>query len=260
MAAECQLMAGSFAAFIQFLLFVVVLTVLALKRQYENPKRSLQIWGLDVAKQIVGGFEAHSINILIALILDARTKSLAGDGPTLDSCIYYFINFSVDTSVGVFLNIILLRCLTKLAMNQGWTSLQKSGAYGTPVNYTVWLKQLAAWLLIIPGTKLILLAFIYVLLTPLSWFGYAILGWLQPTPKAELLVVMIACPVAMNCVQYWVQDNWLKKTTKSNKERKEGEGKKRGSSNGFEALVEDEGEDDGEGRGGERKVEEETLL
>ena len=51
------------------------------------------------------------------------------------------------------------------------------------------------------------------------------LDWLQPNPKAELLIVMIACPCLMNMLQYWIQDTFLKKksaghgTTKEKEER-----------------------------------------
>lgn len=34
---------------------------------------------------------------------------------------------------------------------------------------------------------------------------------LRNQPRAELLVVMIACPCIMNAAQFWIQDNFLKR-------------------------------------------------
>ena len=93
-ASECNLMGGTFAMLVQVVLFAVVLAALLLKRNKEHPRRPLNIWVLDVAKQIVGGGLAHTINIFIATILRKRTQ---GKGKT-DECVWYFINFFLDTS------------------------------------------------------------------------------------------------------------------------------------------------------------------
>ena len=181
--------------------------VLFYKRSKERPQRPLKIWLLDVSKQVMGGFEAHVLNLLIAVVLDGRTEKGAGT----DECEWYFVNFSIDTSLGVVLNLLLLRLLSLAAKKRGWTALQNTGFYGDPVDYEVWAKQLSAWLLIIPLVKLVLLLFISVLIVPLGWYGSFALGWLQGTPRVELAVVMVLCPCAMNVGQYWVQDTFLKR-------------------------------------------------
>ena len=61
-------MGGTFAMLVQVVLFAVVLAALLLKRNKEHPRRPLNIWVLDVAKQIVGGGLAHTINILSGMI------------------------------------------------------------------------------------------------------------------------------------------------------------------------------------------------
>jgi len=124
-------------------------------------------------------------------------------------CEWYFTNFTIDTTLGVFLNVTLLRTFMSFAASRNW-SLGTSGDYGNPVNYNVWAKQLGVWLLVIPLVKLLLLSVIVLLLKPLSYFGAFVLGWLQPTPNLELAVVMVVCPCAMNLVQYWIQDTFLK--------------------------------------------------
>jgi len=75
----CRLISGPFALSIQFLLFLIVLSALYYKRTRERPQRPVRVWALDVAKQIVGGGEAHTINVLIAMILDKKTESLSAE-------------------------------------------------------------------------------------------------------------------------------------------------------------------------------------
>lgn len=47
-----------------------------------------------------------------------------------------------------------------------------------------------------------------------SWFfsnwGHLMLVGLDPYPRLELVVVMVIVPLIMNCVQFWIQDNFLK--------------------------------------------------
>lgn len=48
-------------------------------------------------------------------------------------CAFYFVNFSLDTSFGVFLNFIFLEAFSLLAKRFGWTSVMTPGEYGDPV-------------------------------------------------------------------------------------------------------------------------------
>ena len=206
---ECQLMAGSFSNFIQFVLFLIVMSVLFLKRHLEKPQRPVKIWLLDVGKQIVGGGEAHVLNMLIAGFLkrdgsnNNNNNKEDGNG---DECQWYFVNFALDTSIGVLLNIGLLKLLTIIATKKKWKSLMVSGDYGSPISYRVWAIQLLTWTMIIPLVKIILLVVILFDKGVLGNLGHILLDWLHPTPKIELVVVMIICPCLMNLFQYWIQD------------------------------------------------------
>lgn len=42
-----------------------------------------------------------------------------------------------------------------------------------------------------------------------------LLGWLQPYPTFELIVVIIIVPTFMNGLAFWMQDNFLKKKVES---------------------------------------------
>ena len=47
--------------------------------------------------------------------------------------------------------------------------------------------------------------------SPLNTISEFLLGWVQPYPTLELVVVIIIIPVIMNGLAFWVQDNFLKK-------------------------------------------------
>lgn len=74
-----------------------------------------------------------------------------------------------------------------------------------------WLAQLLSWILIIFLTKLVIAIFIVALEKPLGALAMWVFSPLQPYPRVELALVMIACPVLMNALQFWIQDSFLKK-------------------------------------------------
>lgn len=121
------------------------------------------------------------------------------------------MNFTVDTTIGVVLNWALLQILSYVAQKKQWTSLQNSGEYGTPPRISIWLLQLLSWLLILLFTKIVLTFSIYAYETPLGSFAEWLFQPLVNHPEMELMIVMIACPCLMNALQFWIQDNFLKK-------------------------------------------------
>jgi len=44
-----------------------------------------------------------------------------------------------------------------------------------------------------------------------------LLGWLEANPQAELVFVMVFVPLVMNCMQFWVQDTFLKDRAQQSK-------------------------------------------
>lgn len=60
---ECRLFSGVQSYFVQFVLAVVALSTLWYKRTVERPKRSFEIWSLDVGKQ---GLGVSDLSILTA--------------------------------------------------------------------------------------------------------------------------------------------------------------------------------------------------
>lgn len=85
---------------------------------------------------MVGAGFAHVANLVIAILLYHYTHDGGGDEPRVDQCAFYFVNFTMDTTIGVVLNWAFLECLSTLAQKFRWTSLATPGDYGNPVKIT----------------------------------------------------------------------------------------------------------------------------
>ncbi|KDO35301.1 hypothetical protein SPRG_00150 [Saprolegnia parasitica CBS 223.65] len=204
---ECKLLSGPFETFIQVSLGLIAMSVLVCKRYFEHPQRPFRVWLFDASKQCIGAGWAHAANLTIAILL----VQYSTEKENADECAFYFINFTLDTSFGVALNWFLLHCSVLLARHFHWKALQVPGFYGNPIQTRVWLIQLGVWLVIIIMTKLIIGRVILWFERPINAFANVLFEPLSDFPRLELVLVMIACPVTMNVVQFWVTDNFLKK-------------------------------------------------
>ncbi|KAG9400240.1 hypothetical protein AC1031_011153 [Aphanomyces cochlioides] len=200
---QCQLLSGWQSYLVQMFLFLVALLSLWYKRHVERPKRSLEIWAMDVGKQGIGAVVGHFTNIIISIALP----------PVTDQCVWYFLNFVIDITLGMVISLSLLRLQQELALWLGCPSLFDSGDYGNPPSYRIWGIQLIAWLSIIIFSKGIVTSVLIATATPLSRIGNALFSPLAGHPLSELVVVMIIIPSFLNVVQFWVQDSFLKRDT-----------------------------------------------
>ncbi|RLN88229.1 hypothetical protein BBJ28_00001573 [Nothophytophthora sp. Chile5] len=207
---ECKLLSGEFAVLLQVLLGFIALSVLVFKRLREVPRRPL-VWAFDASKQMVGASFAHVANLLIAILLYSYEDSHKSTDTTVDQCALYFVNFTLDTTLGVFLNYVLLSAVSLLALRFRWSALMTPGDYGSPVRVGVWLAQLGSWIVVIFSTKLVIAVLIVALESPLGDFAVWLFKPFQNSPDVELALVMIACPCLMNALQFWIQDSFLKK-------------------------------------------------
>ncbi|KAL3672925.1 hypothetical protein V7S43_002227 [Phytophthora oleae] len=209
---ECKLLSGNFAALLQVLLGLIAISVLVVKRLREVPRRPLMVWAFDASKQMVGATFAHVANLLIAILLYSYQQRLEqSDDKPVDQCALYFVNFTLDTTLGVFLNYVLLSAVVLLALRFDWTSLKVPGDYGTPVRIKTWALQVISWILVIFTCKFIIASLIVAFQKPLGAFAVLLFKPLDKHPEVELALVMIACPCLMNALQFWIQDNFLKK-------------------------------------------------
>ena len=109
---DCELL-GEFGFIIQGILGVLSFSVLVLKRVFESPQRKWKVWFFDSSKQLISSAFAHFMNVLIALFL-------ASNHSGSDSCVWYFINIFVDTTIGVFICYLLMKLLTYFAEKNNW--------------------------------------------------------------------------------------------------------------------------------------------
>jgi len=84
---KCRLVDGTFQLIVQFLLFLVCLTTLVVKRMNERPQRIFKVWILDALKQGIGALIGHFSNIALSIIIN---QSINGNG---DECLWYFFLF-----------------------------------------------------------------------------------------------------------------------------------------------------------------------
>ncbi|CAI8495594.1 unnamed protein product [Hanseniaspora opuntiae] len=132
------LLLGYLSILIQSFLGVVILLALITKRLREKPKRKMQIFMYDIAKQLTGSVAVHFINLLLSILLSTdepevnissqkcpkiRTMSLVKNGfkkfifmylnvelkikedddDDKTQCSWYFLNLVSDCTIGVYL-------------------------------------------------------------------------------------------------------------------------------------------------------------
>eukprot|EP00744_Colponema_vietnamica_P010822 GILI01015251.1.p1 GENE.GILI01015251.1~~GILI01015251.1.p1 ORF type:complete len:234 (+),score=60.69 GILI01015251.1:211-912(+) len=200
---ECELF-GNFGNIVQFILGVTSGAVLVLKRQQEVPRRPWKIWFLDASKQGISAFVAHLFNLVIAIKLSAVEQG--------DPCLWYFINIMIDTTVGVFFCFLIYSLFERIVLAKGM-EIFRTGYYGEEgqMKASYWAAQLAVWLLIVAVVKVLLAVVQYFSADLLVLVASFILRPLFIHPRIELVVVMVLVPFTMNSLQYWIQDNFLKR-------------------------------------------------
>ncbi|CDJ61690.1 hypothetical protein, conserved [Eimeria maxima] len=132
-----------------------------------------------------------------------------------DVCVWYWINIVVDTTFGVYVQYILLRGARRLL--KGAPCLEY-GSYGSPPRYAACFAQLMSWQIFCLLMKISAGAFMLALQGPLVFIGSALLASLDTNPNAKLFVVMVATPLVMNSLQYWLTDSFIKNRTPPSRE------------------------------------------
>eukprot|EP01025_Chloroclados_australasicus_P024771 TRINITY_DN24850_c0_g1_i1.p1 TRINITY_DN24850_c0_g1~~TRINITY_DN24850_c0_g1_i1.p1 ORF type:complete len:337 (+),score=33.94 TRINITY_DN24850_c0_g1_i1:185-1195(+) len=265
----CRLLAGPTALYVQALLALLVICSLAYKRHAERPQRPVSVWGMDVSKQAVSSGAAHVTGIVVAMLVQSRTKSA-----WTSECSWYFVVFTVDTTLGVMLALMMHRfcvrtanaiiahrtrwrdsfadtgarrersCVSDVllcafgsarataagsrasaiavpafeqpvtpASDEGatvWDDLAACGNYGNPPDVRRWAVQLFEFTICVVLARVICGVLIICGGAPLSVVAAALDRAFQGHPDVLLLFVMVCCPMAMNMLQAYIQDQWLK--------------------------------------------------
>ena len=153
-----------FSFVVQAALLLLGFASLLVKRKFEKPRRPQKVWAFDVSKQAASGICAHLMGMLNASIMNSLTNAAGGD-----QCSWYFIGFSLDTTVGLcfaYFGLKAVKCAPRplappprrlllsnrlrrlLADKCGWPSLKSVGDYSTPPDTSIYCKQMVAWCII----------------------------------------------------------------------------------------------------------------
>eukprot|EP00928_Gymnodinium_smaydae_P036174 TRINITY_DN25319_c0_g4_i1.p1 TRINITY_DN25319_c0_g4~~TRINITY_DN25319_c0_g4_i1.p1 ORF type:complete len:970 (-),score=200.96 TRINITY_DN25319_c0_g4_i1:64-2973(-) len=208
---ECTL-GGSFGLVVQFLLLCVCMLALYLKKKREEFKGSKRTWRdfmFDSSKQLAGAGWVHVLNMGCAVLLGMFS------GAAADACEWYWVEIMIDTTLGVFVEFLFLEVYTKqLEKLTNFSGAFKTGEYidkeTGELNTMNYLKQLAVWLLVISSMKLCMVFVMIAGKAPLEHFAHTFVGYFDETPQFKLILVMVITPGVMNCVQFWLTDNFLK--------------------------------------------------
>lgn len=204
----CQFF-DEFGIFIQFILALICLSALLLKRFLEKPRRPWSIWFLDTVKQCLGQFSQHFANLLIADKL--------GQGSGLE-CEWYLNNLMADCTIGVLISYFYLTIL--LIILSGTKLDFKTGDYGqgevceedSVINWKInlFMYQIMWWVLIVLLAKFSTLGIIFCFYHVVENAGKLILLPFKHDPKIKLIFVMIIFPTIFNIIQFWFTDNFIK--------------------------------------------------
>lgn len=206
---QCQLI-GPISIFFQFLLGLIILASLVLKRQYEVPKRPIHLWFLDISKQIIGALIIHFLNLAMSL----KYKDLFDDDDPLgdNECNWYFINLFMDSTIGVlilYVNLVLLYRLVPHKIKSEETLLPHLNAdTERPVHSEPFGRSLAIFLGAIVAMKLIiyliLLCFDSIIITFSEFLD------LIGDSNLKVFIIMFLSPICLNLLQFLIVDNIIK--------------------------------------------------
>jgi len=204
-AEACSLISTSFGWWLQAILGAVCFISLVGKRFTDKVRRPWKIWFLDTSKQACAAVTMHFGNIFLALAFGEFLDTSS------DPCNWYWINLSLDDTVGVLVIFVLLRllqCTYRLrCVNRPQLAL--SGEYGDPPDLDVFARQLLDFQLIVVVEKLLLASFVVGFNDEVASVANTLLGWLDPHPRIKLVLVMVASPLVMNVFALWVADSFL---------------------------------------------------
>lgn len=221
----CHLLGSAFNYVIQLSLGLIAISILYLKHRREPQQRPFNTWFKDISKQITGLLWAHLLNLILAMMM-ARHE---------DQCVPYFVNYVIDSILGLGLNLLVLNLFRWLGSRYqisvfdfgnyhiyeltGSISTQDISLLSTASPsraeswkpMIMWLKQVLVWLAIITFVKLFLF---FCLIYPIrEWWvqlGALILHGITHSDVTELIIVMIIVPLIVNIYQFIIQDKYLK--------------------------------------------------
>mmetsp|Transcript_75103 Transcript_75103/g.243024 ORF Transcript_75103/g.243024 Transcript_75103/m.243024 type:complete len:361 (-) Transcript_75103:46-1128(-) len=194
------LLGGYRAFWVQF-----VFLSLVGKRFTDRIRRPWKIWFFDTSKQGISAVLVHFLNILLSMAFGRWLKVKA------DPCNWYWINLSLDDTLGIGVQLILLRTLQYVYRSRcvGRPELALTGEYGDPPRCSRWARQLLDWQCLVLLQKVMLCILVVKWTSHVTVVAQFLLGWLDPFPRAKLVVVMVITPLTLNVFALWMADSFL---------------------------------------------------
>lgn len=201
----CDLISTSFGWWLQAVLGAVCFISLVGKRFTDKVRRPWRVWFFDTSKQACAAGLMHFGNIFLAMAFGEFLDNSS------DPCNWYWINLTLDDTLGVLVIFILLRllqCTYRLrCVNRPHLAL--SGEYGDPPDLRIFVRQLLDFQGIVVVEKLLLVFLVVSFTDEVTSITNVLLGWLDSYPKIKLILVMVASPLVMNVFALWVADSFL---------------------------------------------------
>lgn len=198
----------------QGLLLLIVCGILVYKKVSEAMHRTWFEFALDSSKQFIGAGCVHLMNLFFAMQLKGITKNG-------DQCEWYWVNIMVDTTLGTFVEYLLLICLGRMLehfLDSKGAEEFKGGHYYEYAGHELvfkwgrYAKQLMLWLLVVTLMKISMVALMVIFNEAFEAVAQCVLNPMAARPQLKLAAVMIVTPMCMNAFQFWVVDNFIKKT------------------------------------------------
>lgn len=204
---QCELLGefGSFGWWLQGVLAFCCMLSLVGKRFTDKVRRPWKIWWFDTSKQGVQATLNHSVNIALS---KAFGVWLADD---TDPCNWYWVNLSLDCTLGVLFLFGLLKILQKVYRSKyvGRPELANCGEYGDPPDFRIFCRQLLDWQALVVVQKAALTLLVVYFREELALAAGLMLGWLSPYPRVKLVVVMVIGPLTLTVFALWAADSFL---------------------------------------------------
>mmetsp|Transcript_23321 Transcript_23321/g.72968 ORF Transcript_23321/g.72968 Transcript_23321/m.72968 type:complete len:191 (+) Transcript_23321:157-729(+) len=169
---------------------------------------------MDVSKQVFSSGIAHLCGMGFAVLL-AWGQEGGPDGSS--ECAWYFVLFTVDTTVGVLVTVSLHNYAVAWVENttgvlgaRWFDPMGDCGNYGDPPSWYAWGVQMAEWVVCTIMGRLTCALLVFTLRGGLVYIALGLDSVFGAHAERELFFVMVACPLGMNALQVWVQDGFLK--------------------------------------------------
>ncbi|KAI9295575.1 hypothetical protein K502DRAFT_279582, partial [Neoconidiobolus thromboides FSU 785] len=196
----CELL-GPFAIMVQGIMGMLAISSLVFKRYTEHPRRAFLIWFFDVSKQGFGALMIHFFNIFISGESGRENEKYS------NPCLWYLLNLLLDTTLGVFILYIIIDIMNKVLKNHKYSQLADSGNYGTPIQFSIYLKQLGLFLMSLIIMKILI--YIIISLFPyILYLGHLVLSPLERLndSRYQIVLVMMILPTILNILQFCLVD------------------------------------------------------